>query len=121
MATRKRSAPAPEMPRFMPPCVNCGEPASIWLRGSNVCYTHYRNVFQIEADRYCDENGLVTIADKMRHVRELGAKPKNPRQWTLNPKSRQAAEMAAEVNAHVMSLAPYIAPPDREPGSDDEG
>lgn len=104
-----------------PQCVNCTADAICWIRGANVCHTHYSAVFLRDAERYCSEKRLVTVADKIRHVRELGAKPKNPRAWTLDPKSRLACAMAAELNAHVMTLAPYIEPPEREPGSDDEG
>ena len=111
---------APEMPRYQPPCVNCGAPAIIWIRGGNVCLAHYQEVFRKDAERYCDEHGLRTIGDKMRHIREVQARPKNPRAWTLNPKSALAAQYAAELNAHTMRLEPYEPPAEREPGSDDE-
>lgn len=44
-----------------------------------------------------------------------GHTPPHPRAWMLNPKSARAAQMAAEVNRHTMSLEPL----EREPGADD--
>lgn len=113
MAARKRNN-APEMPHFEPPCVNCGEPAIIWIRGGNVCQTHYLEIFQKEAARHAKEHGLETREDHIQYVNKLKAQPKNPRAWTLNPKSAKAAEMARELNDYTMALQP--AP--REPGED---
>lgn len=118
MAGRRQSAPSQiEAHVFRPPCVICGENAICWIRGSNVCHDHYIEIFRKEGKIHAALNNLNTPADHMRYIREVMAKPKNPRDWMLNPKSQRAADMAAEINSHVMKLPLYE---EREPGSDDE-
>jgi hypothetical protein len=102
---------------YRPCCVNCGAPSVAFFRGGYVCLEHYTAMFRADAERYCAEHGLVTVEDKIRHIREVQSQPKNHRAWMLNPKSPRAAQMAADVNRHVMTLEPYEP---REPGSDDE-
>ena len=52
-------------------CDVCGTGAIVWARGGNVCYEHYIGLFQKDADRYCKENNLVTVEDKIAHCRKL--------------------------------------------------
>lgn len=101
------------MPAFRPLCVTCGEPAVAWIRGGDVCHDHYVEIFRIEGERHSVANSLLTQTDKAGYIRDLLARPKNPRAWMQNPKSQRAAEMAAEVS-HQPRRIP------REPGSDDE-
>ena len=98
-------------------CAICGTGAVIWIDGGDVCFDHYIELGQKNADRYCNERGLDTTEKKIEHCRGLmrqfvsGAQDK--RAWMKNPKSALAARYAAEVRGEN----PYVP---REPGSDDE-
>lgn len=77
--------------RPLPPCDKCGAPATIFIRGGNVCYPAcYMELFKEDARRYCAEHGLDTTEKKIEHCRKL-----------------------------LTSFIKRQKTPDREPGSDD--
>jgi hypothetical protein len=52
-------------------CDMCQEGAIIRMRGGHVCYRHYMELHQKDADRYCAERGLDTTEKKIAHCRKL--------------------------------------------------
>ena len=97
-------------------CFKCPAFAVIFFRGAWVCEKHYQEPFQIEADAWCKEHGLLTTEDKINYCRTMSAKiahgPSDHRAWMKNPKSPYAAELAAQVRNQPTK--------ERIPGSDDE-
>ena len=93
-------------------CDMCASGAIIRMRGGHVCYQHYMELHQADADRYCAEHNLDTTEKKIAHCRALLKSFLGPRDhsaWMKNPKSYFAEELASDVVGMV---------PEREPGED---